>query len=283
MCAWYAGSYECAADTELQWAVQTVDGQWGRIESIRPFAGYGVGNPVLDWNPVTRALTIYFSVVAGTWWTDALLLAMASQDSGTTWERPHLLMPTRGLMARTSVVHVKNGTVLLPIYHEQYRVPLVLLSTDQGKTWEMTGDTTMFGHAIQPAVVELPDDTLAMFTRTDKGFVYVSYSFNHGKSWTMSQPTALPNPNSSIAAVCLHDGAVLMALNPSDYSRDTLALATSRDGGVTWSEPETIVHKPHAEYSYPAMQQMPHGLLHLVFTENRARILHGVFTPGRLD
>ncbi|PSR31064.1 MAG: hypothetical protein C7B46_17235 [Sulfobacillus benefaciens] len=275
-CAWYAGSYECASDTVLQWAWQDDNNVWAEALSINPFPGYAVGNPVVDCHPDVPGLTLYFSVVTGPWWTDALLVSITSADQGRTWTTPRLLSPERGLMPRTNVLHLKEGSLLLPIYREQLRVPVILRSEDQGRTWDMTGDTTVTGYAIQPAVVELPDDTVAMFTRSNQGRVFVSYSFNHGKSWTASRPTLLPNPNSSVAVTNTPSGQVLIVYNPSDHTRDTIAYSTSDDGGETWDVPHVIMQRIHGELSYPSLWRDRDGRLHVVFTENRTSIHHCV-------
>ena len=67
--------------------------------------------------------------------------------------------------------------------------------------WQLYGDTTARRKTIQPAIVELADGTLLMYSRSVKGSIYAARSFNGGFSWTASQPTPLPNPNSDRAPV----------------------------------------------------------------------------------
>lgn len=275
-CAWYAGSYECAADTVLQWSCRGDTGKWSDARTIASFGGYGVGNPVVDCDPVTGDLSLYFVVLSGPWWSDSLLVAIKSFNDGQTWSAPVLISPERGLMCRTNIVHLQSGLLLLPIYREKQFSPLVLRSSDNGQTWEMVGDTTVSGRAIQPAIIELSSGRLAMYLRTTTGRIFVSYSFNNGASWTASQPTALPNPNSSVAVIRITDGRLVLAYNPSESTRDTLAFSLSADDGQTWSDPNVIASQRNAEYSYPTLYEDVQGSVHAVFTQNRSSIMHGV-------
>ncbi len=275
-CVWYAGSYECSADTVLQCSYRGATGEWSDAKTIVTFPGYAVGNPVVDCDPAIGALSLYFVVLSEPWWSDSLLVAIKSFDNGQTWSAPVLISPERGLMCRTNIIRLQNGWLLLPVYRERQFAPMVLRSNDNGQTWEIAGDTTVSGKAIQPAIIELSNGTVAMYLRTTIGRIFVSHSFNSGASWTASQPTVLRNPNSSVAAIRIADGRLLLAYNPEADSRETLALSVSDDDGQTWSDPDVIAAQRNAEYSYPTLYQACQGAVHVVFTQNRSTILHSI-------
>jgi predicted neuraminidase len=94
------------------------------------------------------------------------------------------------------------------------------------------------------------------------------------------QATSLPNPDSGIDAVALHDGRVVLAYNPSQGARTPLWLAVSSDGRA-WRDALVLVDAP-GEYSYPAIIQTEDGSLHVTYTWNRRRIRHIRVSPDDL-
>lgn len=276
LCVWYAGSYECADDTELHGSYTDKHGNWEPPRPIMSFPGHAVGNPVLDANLSSHELTLYFVVISGSGWTDSLLVCIKSSDDGKTWSTPVLVTPERGIMCRSRMLRMRNGTLLLPVYHERQWIPLVLKSRDDGLSWTMRGDTTMSGRAIQPTLTELSDGGVAMYMRTTAGNIFVSHSFNGGESWTAACTTPLPNPNSSISVIRMSQATLIMAYNPSSTTRNTLAIATSDDDGQSWSAPHVIATSKHGEYSYPTLFEDNKAKIHLVFTSNRVAICHDI-------
>ncbi|HEU5347572.1 MAG TPA: sialidase family protein [Ktedonobacterales bacterium] len=264
---WYAGSFEGASDTVLASARRTVAGGWTAPRIVLSLPGLPVGNPVL-WRD-GDTLTLFFVIVYGSWWTESKLASMRSYDYGETWTIPHILRTEPGFMSRATPLRTRDGALLLPIYDERAWTPLVLRQEANGAEWELIGDTTARGKAIQPTLAQLPDGAILMLIRTNQGHIYKSWSFNAGRSWTASQPTTLPNPNSSIALASMADGALLLAYNPDERGRERMALARSDDNGVTWSPPN-ILAEGRGEYSYPFMILSRDGTcIHLVFTVHR--------------
>lgn len=268
---WYAGSYEGAEDTVLMSSKRSSDGVWGRPSVLVSIPGLPLGNPVLD--RVGKQLVLYFVILYGDWWTKARLAMIESRDDGLTWSAPEHIHPTKGLMLRTKPLHLRSGTLLLPVYDEIHWSPLVLRSEDKGQTWDLFGDTTARGKCIQPSLVQLPDDSVLMYSRSNQGKIYLSRSFNDGQSWTAAQPTELHNPNSGIDVVFGNQGAVLLSYNPLEHGRTELAISISIDRGETWQPPQVVMKGP-GEYSYPTIMQASSGRYHLVFTRNREAIIH---------
>jgi sialidase-1 len=68
---------------------------------------------------------------------------------------------------------------------------------------------------------------------------HVIFSDDHGKTWQLGG--AIRPAVNECQVVELTDGTVLMNMRNYDPSRNTRAIATSRDGGLTWSE---VGHDP---------------------------------------
>lgn len=267
---WYAGSFEGAKDTILM-SSRYKFGSWERSQVLVSIPGLPLGNPVLGYT--NGELVLYFVILYGDWWTESRVARIASKDNGYTWSQPVLVHEQKGLMLRTKPLHLENGLVLLPVYDEINWSPLILRSIDEGQTWELYGDTTARGKCIQPTLVELSDKSVLMLTRSNRGKIYMSRSFNKGESWTASQPTGLNNPNSGIDVVSDNSGRLILSHNPQEKGRTILALSSSTDWGQTWEQPRIIIQGP-GEYSYPTIMRGSTGRYHLVFTRNREAIHH---------
>lgn len=274
LAVWYAGSYEGAIDTVLVGSRCSPPAGWSKPICLLDLPGLCVGNPVL--HAEHDRVRLYFVILYGPWWTESKVATMESVDSGHTWSSPELLRPEPGLMLRTPPVRLSTGTLLLPVYDEHTWVPLVLRQEVGSKTWQLLGDTTARGKAIQPAIAELMDGSVLMYSRSNRGRIFESWSFNDGKSWTASQPTALPNPNSGVALVAASAQTLVLAYNPDEQGREHLGVSVSVNGGQTWTSPRFLA-SGRGEYSYPTLLLSQNGKFHVVFTKHRASILHAIF------
>ena len=147
----------------------------------------------------------------------------------------------------------------------------VLISRDRGVTWEAHGrvrdDATWL---IENTLCEIAQDkSLVMLFRTGTGRVYRSISTDRGKNWTSATPTSLPNPNSKVGMTCVHvpgtekrsdadtspsketTTKLIVAYNASQRHRAPLHLATSEDGGDTWTDAAVLEADPMGNFAYP--------------------------------
>lgn len=271
---WYAGSYEGAADTVLVCARRSTAGDWSRPVLLLSLPGLALGNPVLYIEQ--EVVYLYFVILYGSWWTEARLACIESKDGGHTWSTPELLRPEPGLMIRTPPIRLHTGTLLLPAYDEQTWAPLVLRQEAGSSGWQLLGDTTARGKAIQPALTELSDGSILMYSRSNRGHIFASWSFNDGRSWTASQPTLLPNPNSGIALAAAPGDLLVLVYNPDERGRERLGVSTSADLGKTWTQPRLLA-SGRGEFSYPTLLATRDGLFHTVFTRHRANIVYTAF------
>ncbi len=274
----YAFEFETSADTVL--VASRFDGsRWSTPDVLLDLPGIAAGNPVL-WSERPGHLQLYYVVLHGESWTDAVVCVQESSDDGRTWGTARVVHERHGLMTKTRPVR-HQGRLLLPVYDERNWCSHVLIQEPGADDWQLYGDTTSRGKTIQPAIVPVSDGRLLMLSRSPRGAIHGSLSFNGGYSWTASQPTGLPNPNSGIELLCLSDGRLLLVFNPESVGRERLALACSADDGLSWSEP-LLIEDSIGEFSYPYAIQASGGEVHLLYTEQRTHIVHLRIDPDEL-
>ncbi len=125
---------------------------------------------------------------------------------------------------------------------------------------------------IQPSVVWLGGTHLRFYARshTRAARIAVADSMDNGATWMQARFLDLPNPNSGIDAVRLHDGRIVLAFNNSYNARTPLNLAVSRDG-EHFTVFKTLEDGP-GQYSYPAIVQAANGDLLITYSWRRQTI-----------
>ncbi|TVQ40498.1 MAG: hypothetical protein EA384_02910 [Spirochaetaceae bacterium] len=283
VCVWYEGPYETSRETVIKISRRKgVDGEWSSPAVLFDFHGLALGNPVL-WKAGTEDLYITFPVLIDESWTEGLLFYSSSSDRGISWRDPSLFLPMKGFMPKTRPLRVNEGPLLFPLYHEQDLCPYLMIISDVSAPLEsaLVAETMARGKAIQPAIVQGEEDRLLMFARTNQGSIWQSVSYNGGYSWSIFEPTKLPNPDSAVD-LCRNGDTVLLVYNDSAQDRHNLRAALSGDGGRSWYAARTIV-EGDGEYSYPSLMCSVDGTCHLTFTENRYIIRHSVFDKSWIE
>jgi sialidase-1 len=210
-----------------------------------------------------------------------------STDEAATWSDPILCITDEVgyyVLNNDRAVQLHRGRLVLPVAWHQgpgrardtAGVIMCYLSDDGGKTWRRSKDTFKGydpdGSRItvqEPGVIELKDERLLMYMRTNAGSQYVSYSRDGGETWSRAGPSALASPLSpaSIARIpwtgdllCVwndHSG-----VHPYPAGRRTpLCLAISRDEGLTWSKSTVLEEDPDGWYCYTAITFMEDRML----------------------
>ncbi len=242
------------------------------------------------WNPVLfetpkGELQLYFKIgpnVAG--WKG---WRITSKDGGKTWSK-------RERLPDDIYGPVKNKPVLVgqrlisPTSDERDGWKLYFeLSEDMGKTWRRTAfvEADSGVRAIQPTIIQLPDGRLEALCRTRSRHIGVTYSSNHGETWSKLQLIDTPNNNSGIDAVTLQDGTFAMICNDwpieptkEKGARTPLSILRSTDG-IHWNHWITLEDSPILQYSYPSIIQSRDGHIHVVYTWRRQRIKHVELIP----
>lgn len=294
--AWFGGTKERNPDVGV-WVSRHEDDRWTPgVEAATGVQADGKRFPT--WNPVLfqprhGPLVLFYKVGPNPreWWG----MMMTSKDGGRTWGAARRL--PNGILGpiKNKPVELADGTWLAPSSTEGnpdgWRVHFEV-SHDAGLTWTVSQQPAKGPgfDAIQPGILFYPDGRLEALCRTKQGVVAMTWSKDHGQTWSGLAATDLPNPNSGTDAVTLADGRQLLVYNHSGHRPDEpgkgnrypLNVALSTDG-ATWQNVLTLESEPLTSgYAYPAVIQTSDGLVHITYTWGRKRIKHVVIDPRKL-
>ncbi len=283
--AWFGGDQEGAKNVAIWGCYRFINqkDQWSKLILLASGKDAS-GNAQPCWNPVlfkTSDGSVFLDYKVGPnprqWWAERKI----SNDNGKTWSAPKRLpSPFLGPI-KNKPVQLKNGTILYPSSTESLDEKvwqIHLESSDaSGNNWQylpIIGD----GFAvIQPSILQYGGDTLQMLCRSKQNKIIQTWSYDMGRSWSPLTPLDLPNPNSGIDAVSLNNGWQLLVYNPKlsgkDWSagRSVLKVAISKNG-LNWKDVVTLEDHTKGEYSYPAVIQDRHNIIHIAYTDDRKNI-----------
>jgi sialidase-1 len=193
------------------------------------------------------------------------------------WMLPAALWP-RELMNCSMVESVSDTGSASPFLDsfrelDAYRLGNVLVSRDQGLTWERRGGTA-FPCAVdflEPMIAEKRDGSLWMTVRTLHDGIWQSVSRDGGATWTAGEPW-LSHVNSRHFIRRLPSGRLLLVkhgvpVNTRPPSRSHLAAYLSDDDGATWQG--GLVLDEREGVSYPDGAVSPDGVLYVTYDRNR--------------
>jgi len=234
-----------------------------------------------------NAVTIFGHSHLG-YFEDWQCFTLTSTDSGQTWSQPQIFEP---LPRRTFVrnLYVSTwGTWYLPF--QTYDIqddPMpshlkdgsfqkgkngVLISQDEGQSWEKS---TLVGPQKgwnENNLVELSDGRLAMLCRADgTGQLSYSESTDQGHTWLPWQETDIPNPGSKFRLHRLRDGRIVLVHNPNatPRQRNPLSLWISDNDMKNWNYKRIITNFP-GKLSYPdGFLEDDESHIHFAFDYNR--------------
>ncbi len=200
-----------------------------------------------------------------------------SNDEGKTWSDPVEIIPEEEMgyyvLNNDRVVQLANGRLIAPVarhngpdYKEYtgYGDIMVYLSDDQGRNWRrsttvLKPNSTLSGDSVmlqEPGVVELEDNRLLMFMRTDQNVQYLTWSADQGETWLPVRPGNIPSPRSPASIERIPQTGDLLLVwnnNPDNQKRTPFNVAISRDEGKTWNNLKTLEDDPHGWYCYTAI------------------------------
>jgi predicted neuraminidase len=295
LAAWFAGTRESGADVQIWMArFDASTSRWSAPQAVldrhalsKGRLGFGIrrlGNPVL-WQDVGGRIHLFVVATGlGGWAASRVLQATLRSSSGGYQVADAQVLPLSPLwnistLVRTNAVALTDGGALLPLYFELgLKYPMALRLDPQGR-WISAVRLSSQRGGLQPAVVPTSaTQALALMRDFDAKAVRAAHTSDTGRSWSDLPAAPVPNSNSSVAALRLPDGSLLMAANPLTDGRHELALLRSRDG-LQWRREATLERsKMGDEYSYPALCLGQNGrVVHVSYTWQRQRIRHRVF------
>ena len=249
-----------------------------------------------------------------------------SDDDGHTWSDLTLIAPAndpgfRG-MSVMRMCETDAGTWLLgsheadwsykPLMTRQY----ILRSEDRGQTWNVAPYkrhggwcVPQFNRMDEGRPINLGNCRVFLMTRTCEGHLWGLWSEDDGRTWTHPQPTPLVHPDAPPMLFHLSDSKTLVAFHHNRYSdfnytglsseksevmkdRSEIWLATSTDGGHTWSEPRFVFanalseafSRPFRNFQCSYMDcVVSDGTLNLFVPHRWQRVLHLTIEENRIQ
>ncbi|MBI5526433.1 MAG: exo-alpha-sialidase [Deltaproteobacteria bacterium] len=285
---WFHGEYEKSLDSRNVWSRLAPGAkEWTAPEVVYDDPGRSEGNAAI-WVGPDGTLYVYFVTIFGDppVWDESKIRMTKSTDGGRTWAEPVFLREEYCWMARMRPLRLDAGRLILPLYNECLAIPVFMYADAEDGPWveQEWGDYLadyLAEHVtqIQPALIQRSNGDVVAYTRdgSERRRVGIMVSRNNGRNWTKSIATGLPNSGTSIDAVRLLDGHVMVVYNNSPTDRFPLAVALSTDEGETFAYNRHInaeCESPGAcSYAYPSIAQSTiDGAIWVSYTHNRETI-----------
>lgn len=231
LCTWFGGSQEGMADISIYLSrLKKGTNLWSPAEKLSNDATRSEQNPMLFRAPDSTLWLLWTAQHSGNQDT-AIVRYRQSHDDGNTWGDIHTLIDEAGTFIRHPIVITENGNWLLPVFYcvkkagekwvGNHDYSAVKISSNQGKTWRSIDVPNSLG-CVHMNIVPLANQRLvALYRSRWADFIYRSISTDGANSWTPPETTNLPNNNSSIQAIALHDGRLALMFNFSSAHNAT--------------------------------------------------------------
>jgi len=227
---------------------------------------------------------------AESWYRELQTFVSYSFDGGESWTEPSSLpCGLNGVSVRQGVV-MSSGEWLFPVYRQETRTGFdwpddilttkpgflcsAAVSSDQGMSFRLYGNLrSEEGVPLwEPNCVELEDGHIVMLMRAQK-YLYVSESFDYGRSWSEPRETRIPNANTKLTLLKIRGSILLINNFVSDAAfegRTHLEIWISDDMMRSWKKKLPIM-PPEEKWFYPhAFADEAAGILY-VAVENMHR------------
>lgn len=201
--------------------------------------------------------------------TDCIPYMRISTDEAKTWGEPKRCIPTEGyhVVNNDRLIQLPNGRIIFPTsLHEApnwgYGKVITYYSDDKGNTWKKSQQVANPENIIlqEPGIVELKGGKIMLFSRTESGVQYFSFSDDYGETWSAIEPGNIKSPLSpaSIARIPSTGDLLLLWNNNYEKGRDggkrtPYNLAISKDEGKTWEKVKSVESDPAGWYCYTAI------------------------------
>lgn len=219
---------------------------------------------------------------------DCRFYVRKSSDECETWSESVLVTVDKGyfVMNNDRAVQLSSGRIIAPVATYQdptthsYWKSFIYYSDDGGDTWTRSkGEVKLKGvnstaGLQEPGVVELRDGRLLMYMRTSLGYIYVSYSEDHGETWSEPKPlngVKAPLSPASTKRIPVTGDLLLVwndksnfdikglkrrgadIIDPEFQKRTPLSCAISKDEGETWEKVLDLEKSEECTYCYTSI------------------------------
>ena len=221
--------------------------------------------------------------------TDCRPVVRFSSDEAETWGEVTSIIPDKEtgyfVLNNDRVVQLQSGRLLAPValHHAPGREKPdwngevgCYYSDDAGLTWKSPGTMQkafdVAGKRVaaqEPGVLELMDGRVLLWVRTGAGELYHGHSSDKGLTWSDLKPMGVATPQSP-ATIERIPGTKTLVMVWNDHTilppaerklRTPLAIALSRDEGVSWGAARNLETDPKGWYCYTAMEFTDKDLL----------------------
>lgn len=275
MAAWFSSPSEGAESQRIVQAFSSDQGRtWSEAPVLQDLAGKADFDPALF--VAGKETFLFFSAFN----PQIDIYFRRSSDSGKTWTEPvKINQPNH--TTRSNGIQLSTGELLVPLHTRGTKAGGVMKSRDGGKTWTRFGAVANpEGQGGEPTIAETKSGAVHMLLRTKDGQLWRSISRDKGETWSAPEKTGLTATSSASHLLCTRDGTLVLTYNPGPTPlRFPLLMRTSRDEGVTWSEPTLLADRPAKvggwSVCYPTLTELPDGTLIAIWSQIKS-------SPGEL-
>jgi predicted neuraminidase len=290
LCAWFSGPFEAAVNQAIL-AARSHDGgkTWDKAIVLQDTPHKSDFDPAFL---ADKASTL-FCYTVGRWNQYPLvspenggvgvnsfrLCIRRTNDNGATWSDVAKL--DGRLFCRSNGILLKSGRLLLPVYRApengEREQAGVLMSDDDGKSWNVGGLVSTAAGADEPTIAETASGNIVMVLRTTDGFLWKTKSEDQGQTWSTPEKTVIEAAASSSNLFCLTDGRLVLTHGPCKPSyRTPLTMRLSSDDSVTWGpilqlaevkNPPSRDKAWQRQVTYPSVAQLDDATLVVVWTD----------------
>jgi predicted neuraminidase len=203
-------------------------------------------------------------------WVCGRIDARVSADEGRSWSRASRLVDVSGALPRAELKPLEGGDYLAPFYEENAqraflaRVSLIGEAASLHEVWRLDGRKL-----IQPALARQDDGRFRVYFRDqDRQGVWAARFDPRTGAWSDVGLTNLPNPGAAVDVFGDGAGRFVLIYNPSNATRDVLALARSGDGAHFTFGCDLSLPGLEGPAAYPSVIRGRDGAWRVVYSAN---------------